>query len=339
MASKVSVGVIGSGRIGKLHLNNLLHRIPDVEVKMICDLKPVDELLPADWLRDVATTSDYHEVLENPDIQAVFILTTTSSHVQISIDAAEAGKDIFCEKPIDTDIGEVRRALAAVEKAGVKYMIGFNRRFDHNFRRIREVAQSGTIGDPQVVKITSRDPGYNLDYLRTSGGILYDMCIHDLDMARYLSGLEVKEVFANGSVLVDPGIAEFDDVDTIMINLKFNNGAMAIIDGSRQAVYGYDQRIEVFGSAGMAITPNDRPSLVEVFTKDAGPMTDKIQYFFLERYAQAFLDEVTEFLACIRENKEPPVTGKDCLDAILIAAAAKKSLDEHRIVALSEVDV
>ncbi|HME55860.1 MAG TPA: inositol 2-dehydrogenase [Candidatus Lokiarchaeia archaeon] len=338
MANKITVGVIGCGRIGKLHIDNLVHRIPDVTVKKVADIN-IDAA--QDWLANwgiTETTMDYHEILDDPEIQAVFILSPTATHAQFSIEAAQAGKDIFCEKPIDLDVERVREVLRAVDQAGVKYQIGFNRRFDHNFKHIRDIVQSGEIGDPHVIKITSRDPGYSIDYLRTSCGILFDMCIHDLDMARYLSGLEVQEVYASGGVLIDPAIGEFGDVDTIVINLKFTNGAMAIIDGSRQAVYGYDQRIEVFGAAGMAITPNDKPSLVEVFTKDA-PKTDKIHYFFLERYAQAFLDEVNDFLTCIRENKTPPVTGVDCLNAILIAVAAKKSLDEHRPVNLSDVDV
>lgn len=338
MASKITVGVIGCGRMGRLQIDNLVHRIPDVVVKKVAHLNPDTSY---DWLTDwgiTDVTTDYKEVLEDPDIQAVFILSSTATHAQISIEAAQAGKDIFCEKPIDYDIRRVREVLRAVEQAGVKYQIGFNRRFDHNFRRIREIVQSGEIGEPQVIKITSRDAGYNIDFLRTSCGILFDMCIHDLDMARYLSGLEVQEVYASGSVLVDPAIGEFGDVDTIVINLKFTSGAMAVIDGSRQAVYGYDQRVEVFGSAGMAMTPNDKPSLVEVYTKDA-PKTDMIQHFFLERYNQAFIDEATEFLTCICKNKNPSVTGVDCLNAILIAVAAKKSMDEHRPVALAEVDV
>jgi myo-inositol 2-dehydrogenase/D-chiro-inositol 1-dehydrogenase len=338
MAKKITVGVIGCGRMGRLQIDNLVHRIPDVVVKRVAHLNPDTSY---DWLAEwgiTNVTTDYKEILEDPEIQSVFILSSTATHAQISIDAAQAGKEIFCEKPIDYDIPRVREVLRAVELAGVKYQIGFNRRFDHNFRRIREIVQSGEIGDPQVIKITSRDAGYNIEFLRTSCGILFDMCIHDLDMARYISGLEVQEVYTSGSVLIDPAIGEFGDVDTIVINLKFRNGAMAIIDGSRQAVYGYDQRLEVFGSGGMAITGNDKPSLVEVYASKA-PSTDKIQHFFLERYTQAFMDEITEFLACVRENKTPPVTGVDCLNAILIAVAAKKSLDEHRPVTLAEVDV
>ena len=338
MASKITVGVIGCGRMGQLQIDNLVHRIPDVVVKRVAHLDPDKSY---EWLSEWGindVTTDYKEVLEDPEIQAVFIMSSTASHAQLSIEAAQAGKDIFCEKPIDYDIPRVREVLRAVEQADVKYQIGFNRRFDHNFRRIREIVQSGEIGEPQVIKITSRDAGYNIEFLRTSCGILFDMCIHDLDMARYLSGLEVQEVYASGSVLVDPAIGEFGDVDTIVINLKFTSGAMAVIDGSRQAVYGYDQRVEVFGSGGMAMTGNDKPSLVEIYTKNA-PTTDKIQHFFLERYNQAFMDEITEFLTCIRENKAPPVTGVDCLNAILIAVAAKKSLDEHRPVTLAEVDV
>ncbi|HMF31435.1 MAG TPA: inositol 2-dehydrogenase [Candidatus Lokiarchaeia archaeon] len=340
MADKITVGVIGSGRIGKLHITNLVKRHSDIVVKKVADVN-IDAA--QDWLADLGiteTTTDYREVLDDPAIQAVFILSSTSTHAQFSIEAAQAGKDIFCEKPIDYDIPRIHEVLRVVEQAGVKYQIGFNRRFDHNFRRIREVVTSGQIGDVHIVKVCARDPGYNIDYIRESakaGGILYDMTIHDLDMARFISGMDVEEVYVSGGAIFDPEIGEAGDADTIVVLLKFKGGAMGIIDNSRQALYGYDQRVEVFGSAGMAITPNDRPSLVEVYTKEP-PTTDKIHYFFLERYNQAFIDEEAEFFASIRENRPPSVSGIDGLNAVLIAAAGKKSLEEHRPVALSEVD-
>ena len=325
-----------------LHLSNIL-RFPDVEVKKIADIKveaTQEYLAGINAAAKIEFTADYHDILNDPEIKAVFILSSTSTHAQMSIEAAQAGKDIFCEKPIDYDIPRIHEVLHAIEEAGVKYQIGFNRRFDHNFRRIREVVQSGEIGDPHIVKVCARDPGYNIDYIRDSaksGGILFDMSIHDLDMARYLTGLDVEEVYVSGGAIFDPEIGEAGDADTVVVLLKFKGGAMGIIDNSRQAVYGYDQRIEVFGSAGMAITPNDRPSLVEVYTKEP-PKTDKIHYFFLERFNQAFIDEVAEFFASIRENRSPLVTGIDGLNAVLIAAAGKKSLEEHRPVTIAEVD-
>nr|MDO8100594.1 inositol 2-dehydrogenase [Candidatus Njordarchaeota archaeon] len=341
MADKLAVGVIGAGRIGKLHIENLIHRIPDVWVKTVADIN-IEAARP--WLTELGIakpTKDYKEVLEDPEIQAVLILSATSTHAQFSIEAAQARKDIFCEKPIDFDVRRIRGVLDAIKGAGVKFQVGFNRRFDRNFRHIWEIVKSGEIGEPHIIKVTSRDPDYDIDYIRESaknGGIFYDMTIHDFDMARYLTGLEVDEVYASGGAIIDSRIGEVGDADTVMVNLVFTSGALGYIDNSRRAVYGYDQRVEVFGSKGMALAGNERPSVVEVYTKDA-PKTDKIHWFFLERYQEAFVDELKEFFACIRENREPSVTCKDGLNAILIAAAAKKSLSEHRPVRISEVDL
>jgi myo-inositol 2-dehydrogenase/D-chiro-inositol 1-dehydrogenase len=341
LADKLTVGVIGAGRIGKLHIENLVHRIPDVRVRTVADIN-IEAARP--WLQELGIpkiTKDYKEVIKDPEIQAVLILSATSTHAQFSIEAAQAGKDIFCEKPVDFDMRRIRGVLDAIRKADVNYQVGFNRRFDHNFRRVREVVKSGEIGEPYIVKVTSRDPDYNIDYIRETakaGGIFYDMTIHDFDMARYLTGMEVDEVYASGGAIIDPRIGEAGDADTVMVSLKFKNGTLGYIDNSRRAVYGYDQRVEVFGSKGMVLAGNERPSLVEVYTKDA-PKTDKIQWFFLERYQEAFVDELKEFFASINQNREPSVTCKDGLNAILIAAAAKKSLSEHRPVRISEVDV
>ncbi len=342
MGKKIVVGIIGSGRIGKVHAVNIAQRMSDfVTIKTIADVN-IDPAKP--WIQELGninTSKDYKEILKDPEIQAVLVCSSTSTHAQFSIECAQAKKHCFCEKPIDFDIKRIYEVLAAVKKAGIKYQIGFNRRFDHNFKRIREVAKSGEIGDIHIVKVTSRDPDYGIDYIRESakaGGIYYDMTIHDFDMIRFQSGMDVEEVYAQGGALIDPRIGEAGDIDTTMVTMKFVGGALGYIDNSRRAVYGYDQRVEVFGTKGMAVVGNDRPSIAEVYTKDQ-PKTDKIHYFFLERYNDAFVDELKEFFAAIRDDKSTPVTGNDGLQAVLIAAAAKKSLLEHRVVKLSEVDV
>lgn len=340
MARKITAGVIGAGRIGKLHIENLIHRVPDVFLKAVADINIERAKTWLQELRIPNVVTDYREILKDPEIQAVVICSSTSTHAQFSIEAAEAGKDVFCEKPIDNDVKRIREVLRTVKKAGVNYQIGFNRRFDRNFRRIREVVKSGEIGDVHIVKITSRDPDYSIEYIRESakaGGIFYDMTIHDFDMVRYLSGLEVEDVYATGGALIDPRIGQVGDVDTVLVNMGLETGALGCVDNSRRAVYGYDQRVEVFGSKGMVVAGNERPTHVEVYTKDQ-PKTDKIHWFFLERYNEAFIDELKEFFACVRDDKQPSVTGTDGLKAALIAAAAKKSLTEHRLVMVSEVE-
>ena len=202
-------------------------------------------------------------MLADPEIGAVIVCSSTDTHADIVIAAAEKGKHIFCEKPVDLTVAKVKKALAAVQKAGVKIQVGFNRRFDHNFRRVRDQVRDGAIGDPHIVRITSRDPAPPPpEYVKVSGGIFLDMTIHDFDMARYLAGSEAVEVYAKGAVLVDPAIGKAGDVDTAVVTITFQNGCIAVIDNSRKATYGYDQRVEVFGSKGRLACTNDTPSSV-----------------------------------------------------------------------------
>ncbi|MDQ0243438.1 myo-inositol 2-dehydrogenase/D-chiro-inositol 1-dehydrogenase [Bacillus fengqiuensis] len=254
------------------------------------------------------------------------------------MEAAKTGKHIFCEKPISVDIGQTKRALQVVEETGVKLQIGFNRRFDHNFKRVQEMVTAGKVGETHIVKVTSRDPNPPApDYIKVSGGLFIDMAIHDFDIARFLSGSDVEEVYVQGAVLVDPIFGELEDVDTAVITLKFKNGAIGVIDNSRKAVYGYDQRVEVFGSLGCATVKNDFPNAAEL-TTDEGVYTDKPKYFFLERYLDAYIEETRDFVDCILYDKEVLVNGYDGLQAELIAHAAKKSFKEGRPVKLSEID-
>lgn len=324
MNGKLRIGVIGAGRIGKLHSNNLANRVPNAQLVCISDVYEPAAKAQAEKL-GIAYTTDYNDILNDPTIDAVFICSSTDTHSPISIEAAKAGKHIFCEKPIDHDLDKIKAVLEEVKKAGVKYQVGFNRRFDRNFKHVHDVVKNGGIGDVQIVKVTSRDPeAPPISYVKVSGGIFVDMTIHDFDMVRYLSGSEVEEVSTFGACLVDPEIGKAGDVDTCIINLKFANGALGVIDNSRQAVYGYDQRIEVFGSKGCITADNETANNTTYYTAD-GVMKEKPLWFFLERYNDAFIQEETEFVKACLEDTETPVGSFDGLQPVRIAIAAKKS--------------
>ena len=328
MSRKLRIGVIGAGRIGKLHSNNLATRVPNAELAAISDVyEPAAKEL-AEKLGVPNYYNDYHKILEDPTIDAMFICSSTDTHSPISIEAAKAGKHIFCEKPIDHDLDKIKAVLEEVRKAGVKYQVGFNRRFDRNFKHVHEVVQNGGIGDVQIVKVTSRDPeAPPLSYVKVSGGIFVDMTIHDFDMVRYLSGSEVEEVSAVGACLVNPEIGQAGDVDTCIITLKFANGALGVIDNSRQAVYGYDQRIEVFGSKGCITADNETPNNTTLYTAD-GVQKEKPLWFFLERYNDAFIAEENSFVDACLNGTDTAVGAFDGLQPVLIAIAAKESCEK-----------
>jgi myo-inositol 2-dehydrogenase/D-chiro-inositol 1-dehydrogenase len=333
----IKIGVIGAGRIGKIHTENLL-RLPRVEILSIADLY-ADQALQ-EWANERGishVTKDSKEIIQNPDIDAIFICSTTDTHVPLIIEAAKAGKHIFCEKPVSLDITQTQKAVDTAREYGVRLQVGFNRRFDHNFKRIQAGVQAGEIGTPHIVKITSRDPNPPHEaYIKDSGGLFMDMAIHDFDMARFVCGSDVEEVYARGTVLVNPVFAQYDDVDTAIITLTFANGAIGVIDNSRQAVYGYDQRVEVFGSKGSFAANNDFPNTVEISTAE-GVYRDKPLNFFLERYNAAYIEETQLFIQAIQENLEVPVDGNDGLQAELIAMAAKLSCKLGRPVKLKDV--
>ena len=320
----VTFGIIGAGRIGKLHADNLLSRVDGARLKAI-----TDPFLDEDWAasRNIPLTGKDHRILlDDPEIDAILIGSPSAEHAPQMIECAEAGKHIFCEKPIALDPEIIRNALAEVDKSGVKLQVGFNRRFDPNFSAVQHQVASGALGDPHIIRITSRDPAPPpAEYVAGSGGMFLDMTIHDFDMARFLSSSEVTEVHAYGAVLVDPEIGKAGDIDTAVISLKFANGALGIIENSRKAVYGYDQRVEVFGAKGTAMADNNTPTSMIVLN-ESGTIRDKPLYFFLERYKIAFVAEMQAFVDAIREDKPTLVSGKDGLVPVLIAMAAKESL-------------
>ncbi len=334
---QLNIGIIGAGRIGKVHMQSITYNVPGAKVLGITDVfkDGLQEL--ADKYGIEKVYEDYKEMLADKDIDAVLVCSSTDTHADISIEAAEAGKHVFCEKPVDLTPEKVKAVIAAVEKAGVKLQVGFNRRFDHNFAHVRSLINEGKVGNLELIKITSRDPEPpSAEYAAVSGGMFLDMTIHDFDMARFLAGCDVTEVYVNATCLVDPAIGEAGDVDTAIINLKFENGALGVIDNSRRAAYGYDQRIEVFGSLGAAMAANDTPTNVTVMNAD-GVTTDKPLYFFLERYMQSFRDEMIQFVDAVQNDKPTPTTGLDGLNSILVALAAKKSVAEGRAVKISEI--
>lgn len=335
--TQLNLGLIGAGRIGRMHAATLSHRVPTANLLMVADVAVDAATTVAAQHKVPYVVEDYRRVLDHPDVEAVVICSATHTHAQIIEEAATAGKHIFCEKPIDLALAKIDRALAAVERAGVKLQVGFNRRFDANYRRVRQAIAGGEIGQPHLMHIISRDPAPPpLSYIQVSGGIFLDMTIHDFDMARFLMGCEATEVYAAGGVLVDPQIGAEGDLDTVLITLKFENGAFGVIDNSRRAVYGYDQRVEVLGSAGGIATTNNYPNSAVVSGAD-GVRRDLPLNFFIERYVEAYADELAAFVAAVLDNAPVPVTGYDGRMPVVMGMAARRSWEENRPVCLSEI--
>lgn len=336
MNRKVNIAVIGTGRIGSMHVANIVRSIPEANLSAICDIRLDVAQAVADEFGIQRVAKDYHDLLSDKDIEAYLISSSTNTHTFIMKDIAAAGKHIFCEKPLSMDLDSIDDALAAVEKAGVKLQVGFNRRFDKSFQHVHQVVDSGEIGRPCILRITSRDPELPaMEFLKVSGGMFLDMSIHDFDMARFLIG-DVEEIYATGGVLVAPELNEIGDIDTNIINLKFANGTLGTIDNSRQAVYGYDQRLEVFCSNGVAMATNETVNTT-VVGNPSGFHSSRIPHFFMQRYAPCYVEEVKQFIECVREDKPVPVTGVDGRMAMVLGMAANKSLKENRPVKISEI--
>jgi myo-inositol 2-dehydrogenase / D-chiro-inositol 1-dehydrogenase len=331
------MGVIGVGRIGRMHAELLARRVPGAAVSMVHDALPgaagtVGEVL------GVPVASSVDELLRSPEVDAVAICSSTDTHADLLVAAAQAGKPAFCEKPISLDLAQVDRAAAAIEGAGIPVQIGFNRRFDPAHQSVAQAVGDGTIGDVHLVRISSRDPAPPpLEYVRTSGGLFLDMTIHDFDMARYVTRSEVVEVFARGSLRIDPSFAEAGDVDTAVVTLTHANGCLTVIDNSRQAAYGYDQRVEAFGALGMAASENPLAHTGVVRTAE-GTSQSALPHFFLDRYVPSYLRQWEAFVEAVREGHAPPVTIADGRAPLVIGLAAWRSLREGRLVRVEEVD-
>ncbi len=333
----IKLGVIGTGRIGKVHIEGIA-QLRNASVKTAAD--PFMNEQTAEWAKSMGvehTTGDYREILADPEIDGVLICSSTDTHSPISLEAIKAGKHVFCEKPIDHDVKKIKEVIQALKGTKIRYQVGFNRRFDHNFEALQKAVAAGRIGKPEIIKITSRDPEPpSIDYVKVSGGMFLDMTIHDFDMVRFLAGCDAEEIYVQSANLVDPKIGEAGDVDTAVITLKMENGAIAVIDNSRRAAYGYDQRAEVFGSLGMAAVSNDSDSSL-VISGGEGVTGEKPQFFFLERYMEAYKKEIRAFVEAIENDRETPLDVYDGLKPVLMGLAADRSRREHRPVRIEEI--
>ena len=334
--NKIRTLIIGLGRIGKIHLGNL-QAIDEVEIVGICD--PTDE---AKVFSNKAGLTfyqkDFTDVADQVQADAIVICSPTNTHANYVSIAAKKGIDVFCEKPLDLSLEKVKQVLKTVNESKIKLMLGFNRRFDSEFQSVKEKIVNGHIGDIHTIKITSRDPSPPpINYIKSSGGMFLDMTIHDFDMVRYLTDKEIVEVYAKGNALINPEIAKAGDIDTAIINLTFEDGSMAVIDNCRKAVYGYDQRVEVFGSKGMVQSKNKFDKYTLTYSEN-GITSALPQHFFLERYADAYKKEIDHFIDCIRHKKTPEVSGFDGLMSLVLGLCAKESLNCNKPVLVSEID-
>lgn len=331
-----TVGIIGAGRIGRVHAKAAA-LLDNVKISFIADpvAKDLEEF--AKSMGIAHTTREYHDILKDTSVDAVFICSPSDTHFEVSMEAIKAGKHIFCEKPIDLDLSRVLEIKTAAKKSGKVFMVGFNRRFDKEFMAMKDMISKGEVGNVEVVQITSRDPGAPpLEYIKSSGGIYCDMMIHDFDMVRFLTGREVKTVSAVGEALVDPAIGKAGDVDTAIVVLELDNGAKAVITNSRRASYGYDQRAEVHGSKGCVLNNNQFINGSKLMN-ETGIHGQNPLYFFLERYMPAYTLEISRFIEAVSAKKDVPSGVEDALQALLMAKAALISQKEGRKVALTEI--
>ncbi len=325
-------GIIGAGRIGKIHAANVAARA-DCEVRFVADADAAAAKTLAQTTGGAVASID--EIIGSSEVDAVAICTPTDMHADLIEKAARAGKAMFCEKPIDLDAERIRRCLDVVKASGATLMVGFNRRFDPNFPALQARIASGTIGDVEIVSITSRDPSPPpVSYIARSGGLFRDMMIHDFDMARFLLGEEPIAISAMGSALVDKAIGEAGDIDTAVVVMETKSGKVAQISNSRRATYGYDQRVDAHGSKGMIQAGNIRETTVE-FAGAQGFVGDKILNFFLERYASAYRGELDAFVGAVKSGGKPRPDGEDGLKANLLADAAYLSWRTRQRVALA----
>ncbi len=336
--NQLRLGLVGAGRIGKLHAANIATQMDGAQLVHVADVNLAAAQALAAQHRVPNATTDYQDLIKDPALDAIVICSATNTHSEIIRAAAAAGKHVFCEKPIDTDLARARETVRQVDSAGICLQIGFNRRFDPSFAKAQAGIASGKIGTPQMLRITSRDPAPPPhSYIEVSGGLFLDMTIHDFDMTRFLSGSEVEEVYALGGVLVDPEIGRLGDIDSAILTMKLKNGMLATIDNCRQAVYGYDQRIEVLGSGGMMQVANRTPDSHMLSNADSVQQAKPL-YFFLERYQESFIAEIRSFIQSIRNSTPPLVNGHDGIMPLIMALAAQRSLHEKRPVKLAEVE-
>ncbi|MBT5395550.1 MAG: inositol 2-dehydrogenase [Flavobacteriaceae bacterium] len=332
----IKIGIVGLGRIGKVHLFNIQQLISGASVIAACSRSEKSlEYAKKHSVKGLFTSFD--DMLSEGGIDAVIIASPTALHFEHLKLAIAAGKHIFCEKPIDLSIENVKEIKSLLDANPVKFMVGFNRRYDPNVLKIKKELNEGRLGAPQSVKIISRDPGPPpMEYIKTSGGLFLDMAIHDFDLARYLMNSEITEVYSTASIFGDLPLETVEDVDTAVTILKFKNKGFATIENSRNSTYGYDQRIEVFGEKGLLSAQNKSDDSV-YFANNSGFHRPKPVGFFIERYKESYINILDSFVQCLEQNKDLELTFQDGLQSLAISLAAKKSSKQNRTVLLSEI--
>lgn len=332
---KIKFGIVGLGRIGKIHFENINSFIENASITAVSNLNSKNQK----WVKgqsDAKIYDHYDQMVRDPKIDAIIISSPTSYHIEHIKIALKAGKAIFCEKPVDLSFRKVKLIKDLIKDSKVPFMVGFNRRYDKSVQKLKNSIKKGAIGIPQIIRITSRDPAPpDIHYLKTSGGLFLDMAIHDFDMACFLNYNSVESVYSTGSVFGEKQIKNLGDIDTAVTTLNFENGSIATIDNSRKAAYGYDQRVEVFGDLGMCATKNQLPDN-HFIADENGIHTPRPIGFFLERYADSFRSIIKKFISCLIEKREMPNGISSGLNSLHISLAAKKSLQEKRVVYLKE---
>lgn len=338
MKDKVKVGIIGTGRIAKIHISNLLSLKHMVEVKAVADVSEdaVNSFSQIYGIKEVYT--DYKKMLCDEEIDAVIVTTPTNTHTTICSDIARAGKAIYCEKPIDVDSVKAKQLLDVIKETGVPFMVGFNRRFDHNYLRLHEMIEENQLGKLRTIKMTTRD--YNIppkEYNMVSGGMFVDAAIHDFDCLRYFAGCDVKEVYAVGKVCVAEGKIPEGDVDTSFVLFTFENGVIGCLEMDRETTFHADYRVEAFGTKGKALVDNEYENNV-VFSGENGSIGNNPVLSWAERWKNSYLPCMEAFLNALKQEKAIPITGNDGWQANMITEAVNLSIRENRPVTVKEVE-
>lgn len=334
-AAPIRVGVLGAGRIGVIHAENLARRVSGATVTAIADVRTPQAEALARTLGVRHVFADYHAVIEHADVDAVAICTSSDTHYQIVMDTIASRKPIFCEKPVDLRLEKIHVIRDALARTGVPLMVAFQRRYDPGVIALRDRLLAGAIGRPHLLRMTTRDATPPSEsFVATSGGLFVDMSVHDFDMARFLLDDEIVEVYAKGAVLTDPMFARHQDFDTCVVTLTCARGTLVVSDNSRHAVYGFDNRVEVFGSNGMLALPN-RVLDPSVYSDVTGRHEARPPAGFAERYGEAYRLEMQAFIDALRQGTPMPVTVDDGLRGVEIAVAATQSARENRPVAMA----
>ena len=320
----INIGLIGLGRIGRMHAENIYKSLPMLNLKCIADPAPDMNFIKS--IGEVDSFKNANNLISDKSIDAIIISSPTPTHVELIKQCAHNKKHVFCEKPISFSEKEIEEIIKIINNEKIHVQVGLNRRFDDNFLLAKEKVDAAMIGDIQTIQITNHDSSMpKLKFLKSSGGMLFDLCIHDFDMLHFLTGQRIKEIYVNGAVFIEPQLRQIDDIDNAIITLELESGVLCLIDSSRQTHYGYDQRIELFGSEGIILVENETESLY-CLKNQKNTQRSKIKDSFIERYKKSYVTELEYFYNCVSSNKKPEVGPENILSAIRVADAGKKSL-------------